>query len=209
MQPSFLIENNFDTTLICGIDEAGRGPLAGPVVASCFLMNKNIILDKINDSKKLSKKTRLTIYESLILQSKFGIGVVDQEVIDKINILEATKLAMKMAYQDFCRKHNIYPQILLVDGNFMPFNICDQIKKIVPVIKGDQKSYTIASASIIAKEYRDKIMLKYDHDFPQYGFNKHFGYGTKFHLENIKKNGICKIHRRSFEPIKSMLYASN
>ena len=205
MQPSFLIEKNFDTSLICGIDEAGRGPLAGPVVASCVMLNQNDFLAEINDSKKLSKNLRKKIYNDLKNNCKFGIGVVDEKIIDKINILEATKLAMLQAYQDFCKKYDLFPKIILVDGNFKPFNLQDELLQIEPIIKGDQKSYSIASASIIAKEYRDEIMLNYHQKFPVYNFDKHNGYGTKNHLENIKKYGICDIHRKTFEPIKSIL----
>lgn len=205
MQPSFLIEKNFDTSLICGIDEAGRGPLAGPVVASCVMLNQDNFLAEINDSKKLSKNLRKKIYNDLINNCKFGVGVVDEKIIDEINILEATKLAMLRAYQDFCKKNNVFPKIILVDGNFKPFNLQDELLEIQAIVKGDQKSYSIASASIIAKEYRDEIMLNYHQKFPVYNFDKHNGYGTQNHLENIKKYGICDIHRKTFEPIKSIL----
>jgi|688.fasta_scaffold840909_2 ribonuclease HII len=205
MQPSFLIEKNFDTSLICGIDEAGRGPLAGPVVASCVMLNQNNYLSEINDSKKLSKNLRKKIYNDLKINCKFGVGVVDEKIIDEINILEATKLAMLRAYQDFCRKYNLFPKIILVDGNFKPFDLRDELLEIQAIVKGDQKSYSIASASIIAKEYRDEIMLNYHQKFPVYNFDKHNGYGTQNHLENIKKYGICDIHRKTFEPIKSTL----
>jgi ribonuclease HII len=205
MQPSFLIENNFETNLICGIDEVGRGPLAGPVVACCYLMNKNLDNLNINDSKKLSKRNRQKIYQYLINNEKFAIGVVGQEKIDKINILQATLLAMKIAYENFCEKYQIYPQIILVDGNISPFAKTDNILQIIPVVKGDQKSNTIACASIIAKEYRDNLMEQYHQKFPDYEFNKHYGYGTKLHLERIQKFGVCEIHRQSFEPIKSIL----
>ena len=205
MQPSFLIEKNFDTSLICGIDEAGRGPLAGPVVASCVMLNQNNFLSEINDSKKLSKNLRKKIYNDLKINCKFGIGVVNEKIIDEINILEATKLAMLRAYQDFCKKNNLFPKIILVDGNFKPFDLRDELLEIQAIVKGDQKSYSIASASIIAKEYRDEIMLNYHQKFPVYNFDKHNGYGTQNHLENIKKYGICDIHRKTFEPIKSIL----
>lgn len=205
MQPSFLIEKNFDTSLICGIDEAGRGPLAGPVVASCVMLNQNNFSAEINDSKKLSKNVRKKIYNDLKINCKFGVGVVDEKIIDAINILEATKLAMLRAYQDFCKKNNLFPKIILVDGNFKPFNLQDELLEIQAIVKGDQKSYSIASASIIAKEYRDEIMLNYHQKFPVYNFDKHNGYGTQNHLENIKKYGICDIHRKTFEPIKSIL----
>ena len=204
MQPSFLIENNFDTNLICGIDEAGRGPLAGPVVACCVLMNKDFIFHEINDSKKISKKNRLKIYEFLINNCQYGIGIVDEKTIDKINILQATKLAMLRAFENFLSKYNLPIAIIIVDGNIAPFNPCHNLTKILPIIKGDQKSLTIAAASIIAKEHRDQIMQDYHQIYPLYGFDKHSGYGTKFHLEAIQKFGICDIHRRSFVPIKTL-----
>jgi len=205
MQPTFLIENNFDTKIICGIDEAGRGPLAGPVVACTFLVNKEKILPKVNDSKKISKILRQKIYHNLISNHQYGIGVVDNHEIDRINILQATKLAMKISYENFCHKYQINPDILLVDGNFIPFEKNQNLQEILPIIKGDQKSISIACASIIAKEYRDNIMDTYHEKYPEYGFKKHYGYGTKNHIDNIQKNGICSIHRLSFEPIKSML----
>jgi ribonuclease HII len=162
-------------------------------------------LSEINDSKKLSKNLRKKIYNDLKNNCKFGVGVVDEKIIDEINILEATKLAMLRAYQDFCKKNNLFPKIILVDGNFRPFNLQDELLEIQAIVKGDQKSYSIASASIIAKEYRDEIMLNYHQKFPLYNFDKHNGYGTKNHVENIEKYGICDIHRKTFEPIKSIL----
>ncbi|MFZ9180849.1 MAG: ribonuclease HII [Rickettsiales bacterium] len=205
MQPTFLIENNFDTKIICGIDEAGRGPLAGPVVACTFLVDRNKILPEVNDSKKISKTKRLKIFENLINNHKYGIGIVDNAQIDEINILQATKLAMEISCDNFYEKYGISPDILLVDGNMVPFAKKLNIQEILPIIKGDQKSISIACASIIAKEVRDDIMNKYHQKFPNYEFNKHYGYGTKKHIENINKFGISAIHRRSFEPIKSIV----
>ena len=205
MQPTFLIENNFDTKIICGIDEAGRGPLAGPVVACTFLVDRNKILPEVNDSKKISKTKRLKIFENLINNHKYGIGIVDNAQIDEINILQATKLAMEISCDNFYEKYGISPDILLVDGNMVPFAKKLNIQEILPIIKGDQKSISIACASIIAKEVRDDIMNKYHQKFPDYEFNKHYGYGTKKHIENINKFGISAIHRRSFEPIKSIV----
>ena len=205
MQPTFLIENNFDTKIICGIDEAGRGPLAGPVVACTFLVDRNKILPEVNDSKKISKTKRLKIFENLINNHKYGIGIVDNAQIDEINILQATKLAMEISCDNFYEKYGVSPDILLVDGNMVPFTKKLNIREILPIIKGDQKSISIACASIIAKEVRDDIMNKYHQKFPNYEFNKHYGYGTKKHIENINKFGISAIHRRSFEPIKSIV----
>ncbi len=206
MQPNFSFENNYENSIIVGIDEAGRGPLAGPVVASCVLLNRDNYPEKINDSKKISPKKRQEIFLQLKNVASFGIGVVDEKIIDEINILQASKLAMRLAYEDFVKKYQIFPQIILVDGNFIPFKKSAKIMEILPIVKGDQKSLSIAAASIIAKETRDAIMEEIHEEFPQYGFNCHAGYPTQNHVENIKKYGICKFHRKSFNPIKSMFY---
>ncbi len=205
MQPDFSIENIYQNFLVAGIDEAGRGPLAGPVVASCVILNQKNYPLKINDSKKLSKNQRQKIFTELQKNSKFGIGIVDEKIIDKINILEATKLAMRLAYLDLQKKYGLAIQIILVDGNFIPFVKQDQIIEILPIVKGDSKSLSIAAASIIAKETRDKAMNDLDKKYPQFGFAKHAGYPTKFHVEKIHEFGICEFHRKSFQPIKSML----
>jgi len=183
--------------LIGGIDEAGRGPLAGPVVASVVILPRYTQIPGINDSKKLSplQRERLskTILETII---DWGIGIVDEQTIDEINILQATYLAMEKAVQSMRLK----PHFLLVDGHKIPHLDIPQ----KPIIKGDQLSISIAAASILAKVIRDRMMIEYDNEFPNYGFAQHKGYGTESHIEAIKKYGICKIHRRSFEPIKSM-----
>lgn len=207
--PNFSIENSHNNLLVAGIDEAGRGPLAGPVVASCVILDQSNLPNKINDSKKLSPKLRKEIFLELKDKSQFGIGIVSEKKIDEINILQATKLAMFLAYQDLCKKYQIYPQIILVDGNFAPFDEQDKIEKIIPIVKGDQKSLSIAAASIIAKETRDEIMTILHQEFPDYGWNKNAGYPTKGHVENIKKFGISKFHRLSFEPIKSLKNENN
>jgi ribonuclease HII len=209
MQPSFLTENLYEKMLVCGIDEAGRGPLAGPVVAGCVILNKNSLIEGINDSKKLSKTKRRKIFTNLTKTAFFGVGIVDEKIIDKINILNATKLAMHRAFVDLQNKYKIFPEIILVDGNFIPFDLQDQIKEIIPIVKGDSKSLSIAAASIVAKETRDQIMEDLHQKYPQFQFNKHAGYPTKAHVENIKKFGISPIHRQSFEPIKSMLNENN
>jgi ribonuclease HII len=208
-RPNFLIENSYEDLIVTGIDEAGRGPIAGPVVAACIILDRKNYPKEINDSKKLSKNLRRKIYQELIENSCFGIGVVDEKKIDEINILQATKLAMVLAYQDLCAKYKIFPQVVLVDGNFIPFAQRDQIYEIISVVKGDQKSLSIAAASIIAKETRDKIMLELHQKFPQYGWDKNAAYPTKFHVERVKEFGICQFHRRSFEPIKSLVNESN
>lgn len=207
--PSYEIEKKYKNKIVVGIDEAGRGPIAGPVVASLAFLESDFlnseICKKINDSKKISKKKRAEIYDYLIKNIKFGVGIVDEKTIDEINILNATKLAMKRAYEDFVKKYNIFCEIILVDGNFSPFEKADKIAEILPIVKGDQKSLSIAAASIIAKEKRDEIMLKLHQKYPQFGWDKNSAYPTKGHMEIVKKTGFCEFHRKSFEPIKSML----
>lgn len=183
---------------IVGIDEAGRGPLAGPVVAACVNIPRKVLVENVNDSKKVSPSKRLKAFKELITHSKisFGVGIVSTQEIDQINILQASLLAMKLAYQN-CQ---IKADLALIDGSInLKLGIDSE-----PMIKGDSRSYLIAAASIIAKETRDQIMLEYDKKWPEYGFAKHKGYGTKLHREAIFKYGICDIHRKSFEPIKSM-----
>ncbi len=211
--PNFLIEAKYHPKIIAGIDEAGRGPLAGPVVAACVILNKESIPKNINDSKKLSKKQRSEVFAEIKNNAYFGIGIVSEKIIDQINILQATKLAMQNAYLDLCKKYDIFAEIVLFDGNFVAFDKefdkTMNLSATESIIKGDSKSLSIAAASIIAKQSRDQIMLKLHQEFPDYGFDKNQAYGTKFHLEKIKKIGICKYHRLSFEPIKSMVKYRN
>ncbi len=209
MQPNFLIENTYPNLIVAGIDEAGRGPIAGPVVASCVVLNPDNFPTKINDSKKLSKKQRQEIFLELKIKAQFGIGIVNEKIIDKINILQATKLAMLQAFLDLQNKYKIFPQIVLVDGNFAPFAKQNAVLEILPIIKGDTKSLSIAAASIIAKETRDEIMRDLDKKYPQFNFAKHAGYPTKLHIKKVIEFGICEFHRQSFEPIKSILNANN
>ena len=209
MQPSFSIENLHKNFLVSGIDEAGRGPLAGPVVAACVILDRDNLIAGINDSKKLSKKQRKKIFLELREKVKFGVGIIDEKTIDRVNILEATKLAMLAAYLDLQKKYNLFCEVILVDGNFKPFVKRDKILEIIPIIRGDQKSLSIAAASIIAKETRDEIMENLHQEYPQFGFNKNAGYGTKFHIAAIRKFGICRHHRKSFEPIKGLNNANN
>ena len=205
ISPNFSIENQYPNLISVGIDEAGRGPICGPVVAACVILNQNDCPQKINDSKKLSKSLRKKIFAELQQKSQFGIGIVDEKKIDEINILQATKLAMFLAYQNLCHKYHIQPQIILVDGNFTPFVKQDKVSEIIAVVKGDQKSLSIAAASIIAKETRDQIMLDLHQKFPNYSWDKNSGYPTKLHIDKVKEFGICEFHRKSFEPIKSKL----
>lgn len=203
--PDFSIENSFKNLVVAGIDEAGRGPLAGPVVAACVILDRKNFPLKINDSKKISPKFRHKIFMELKEKSHFGIGIVEAKIIDEINILQATKLAMLRAYEDLCCKYSINPQIILVDGNFVPFELQNGLEKIEAIVKGDQKSMSIAAASILAKETRDEIMRNLHQKFPKYGWDKNSAYPTKLHVDRIHQFGICEFHRKSFEPIKSLV----
>lgn len=189
------IENEFyqkEMNFICGIDEAGRGPLAGPVVVASVIMPKDSMIEGVNDSKKLSEKKRESIYEQIIEEAiSYGVGIVGQEEIDALNILNATKKALTMSLQEL----KVRPDMILVDA----LEKIDTLQ--IPyqsIIKGDAKAYSIAAASIIAKVTRDRIMRQWDEVYPQYGFLGHKGYGTKAHIEAIKEYGICPLHRRSF-----------
>jgi ribonuclease HII len=183
---------------IVGIDEAGRGPLAGPVVAVALNWGDADIIDGIKDSKKLSEKKRLVLFDKILDSAlDIGIGIVHEHKIDEINILEATYLAMRKAVGSLKNK----PDLLLVDGNRADIHHIKQKN----IIKGDSLSYTIACASIIAKVTRDLMMIQYSKIFPEYGFEKHKGYGTKFHIKMIKEKFSCPIHRKSFKPISNYL----
>ncbi|MGE6631383.1 ribonuclease HII [Bacillus sp. NPDC077027] len=182
-------------TIIAGIDEAGRGPLAGPVVAASVILKENRTLLGLNDSKQLSEKKRIEFYH--LIQDEaldIGIGIVDADTIDEINIYEASRLAMVRAVQHLTHT----PDYLLVDAMTLPIE-CQQEK----IIKGDAKSVSIAAASCIAKVTRDRMMEDYARKYPEYQFEKHKGYGTKEHLAAIKKHGLTPIHRTSFAPIRS------
>ncbi|MBP7320075.1 MAG: ribonuclease HII [Lachnospiraceae bacterium] len=176
---------------ICGIDEVGRGPFAGPVVAAAVILPKNSNLLYINDSKKLSEKKREELFEEIQKEAvAIGIGCVGPQIIDQINILQATYEAMRQAVGNLC----IEPDLLLNDAVVIPGLPMKQ----VPIIKGDAKSISIGAASIIAKVTRDRMMEQYEILFPEYGFSSNKGYGTKEHIEAIKENGMTPIHRRSF-----------
>lgn len=181
---------------ICGIDEAGRGPLAGPVVAGAVILPENPKILYLNDSKKLSEKKREELFDVIMDQAvAVGVGIVGPQRIDEINILQATYEAMRQAIE----KLDIVPQILLNDAVLIPDVIIPQ----VPIIKGDAKSVSIAAASIIAKVTRDRMMREYDKLMPEYGFAGHKGYGSAAHIEAIKKYGPSPIHRATF--IKNFL----
>jgi ribonuclease HII len=196
LEPSYKFDQAYETPII-GVDEVGRGPLAGPVISAAIILNKEKIPEGINDSKKLSKKKREVINEELISQHSFAIGIASVEEIDKINILQASLLAMKRAVLNL----NIKPQTILVDGNKLP----DLEYNMYPIIKGDSKSISIAAASIIAKVYRDKLMQDLSLQYPGYYWEKNSGYGTKQHLLALNNLGVTPIHRKSFAPIYNML----
>ena len=189
-------------TSIAGIDEAGRGPLAGPVVVGCVIMPRDSMIEGVNDSKKVSEKKREKLYDLIIDESiAYGVGIISQEEIDRINILNATKEGLKMAIKEMEKnlqeRHREIekPEIILVDAltkidtDHIPYK---------SIIKGDSKSYSIAAASIVAKVTRDRIMRQWDEVYPMYGFAKHKGYGTAAHIAAIKEYGLCPLHRRSF-----------
>lgn len=177
---------------VCGIDEAGRGPLAGPVVVASVIMPKDSMIEGINDSKKISEKKREKLYELIINQAiSYNVGIADQKEIDKVNILNATKACVTESIKGL----DIKPDIVLVDA-LNGIDTCNIPYK--SIIKGDEKSYSIAAASIIAKVTRDRIMRQWGEIYPIYGFEKHKGYGTSAHISSIKENGICPLHRLSF-----------
>ena len=179
--------------LICGIDEAGRGPLAGPVYAAAVILPDGCEIEGLNDSKKLTEKKREALFDVVKQKALYwGIGSADEKEIDEINILQATFLAMRRAVENM----GVKPDLALVDGNQKP-HIADGIEE-VTVIKGDAKSMSIAAASILAKVSRDRFMLEISEKYPEYEFPKHKGYGTKLHYEKIAEYGISDIHRKSF-----------
>ncbi len=178
-------------SVICGIDEAGRGPLAGPVCAAAVILPEGCVIDGVNDSKKLTEKKREALFD--VIKEKalaYSIAVADEKEIDEINILQATYLAMRRAFDEL----NIKPDMALVDGNRDPM-LGVPTKTI---IKGDASSMSIAAASILAKVTRDRFMLEMDEKYPEYQFAKHKGYGTKLHYEMLEKYGASEIHRITF-----------
>ena len=193
MKNTLEIENNCiekGYKLIAGVDEAGRGPLAGPVVSACVIMPLDDIIEGVDDSKKLSEKKRDLLFDKIVEKAiAYKISVVSEKVIDEINILNATKMSMKECIEGM----EIKPDIVLVDAVKLEMEV-----PCVPTIHGDALSYSIAAASILAKVSRDRIMQEYDKVYPQYLFAKHKGYGTKMHIEAIKEHGSCEIHRKTF-----------
>ena len=182
--------------LIAGVDEVGRGPLAGPVVAAAVILPENCKIPGLNDSKKIPKSKHHAIYQAVLDQAlSVGIGIKDNQVIDQVNIYEATKLAMLEAIQELDPR----PQHLLIDAMKLDLPIPQ-----TSIIKGDANSLSIAAASIVAKVTRDQMMEEFDREYPGYDFAQNAGYGTANHLDGLHQLGVTPIHRRSFEPVKSM-----
>ncbi|MFC4320200.1 ribonuclease HII [Litchfieldia salsa] len=188
---------NKGISYIAGIDEVGRGPLAGPVVAAAVILPKNFFLPGLDDSKKISEQKREELFQQITSQAvTFGIGIIDAKKIDEVNIYQATKLAMKQAIL----KLSIKPEHLLIDAMEIQVDIPQ-----TSIIKGDSKSYSIAAGSIIAKVTRDRLMRRVAIDYPQYGFEKHMGYGTGMHFNALNTFGVTEYHRRSYSPVQQLL----
>lgn len=189
-QENELRKKGFKT--ICGIDEAGRGPLAGPVVVASVIMPEDSMIEGVNDSKKVSEKKREKLYDQILEEAiSYGVGIIGQDEIDEINILNATKKGLTLSLKELTVK----PDLIIVDA----LTHIDTLG--IPyesIIKGDAKCYSIAAASIIAKVTRDRIMREWDKVYPEYGFEQHKGYGTAKHIATIKEYGLCPIHRKSF-----------
>ena len=190
----YSIENEYREkgfNIICGVDEAGRGPLAGPVYAAAVILPSDCVIEGLNDSKKLTEKKREALFDEIKEKAlAYGIASADEKEIDEINILNATFLAMKRAIASL----SVKPDLALIDGNQKPHTDIEE----VTVIKGDAKSMSIAAASVLAKVSRDRFMLEMAEKYPQYEFSRHKGYGTKLHYEKIAQYGVCDIHRRTF-----------
>lgn len=196
-----VFDNSFLTKkikLIAGVDEAGRGPIAGPVVAAAVIFEKNVYHPQINDSKKLNENMRENLYEWIIQNCiSYAVSIINHDVIDEINILQATLRAMKTAVEEL----EVQPNLILIDGN-KSFSVND--KEIKTIVRGDSKSFSIAAASILAKVTRDRIMREAAIKFPEYLWDKNKGYPTKAHIDAIKNYGITPLHRKSF--LKNIIY---
>lgn len=187
-----IYNNDSNIRYICGIDEAGRGPLAGPVVVASVIMPKDSMIEWVNDSKKVTEKRREELYDKIINESiAYGIGIVDEKEIDELNILNATKKGLTESIKEL----QVKPDLIMVDALH---DINTLQIPYMSLIKGDAKCYSIAAASILAKVTRDRIMRKYDELYPEYGFAGHKGYGTSAHIAKIKEIGPCPIHRKTF-----------
>ena len=191
------MKNRKNFKIIAGVDEVGRGCLAGPVVSAAVILKKGVLIKNLKDSKKLTFEQRIEVSKDIKKNSFFSIGVASVKEIEKLNILQASLLSMKRAILSLSRK----PDLILVDGIFAPqvFNKCKT------VVKGDEKIKCISAASILAKVYRDKIMIKMSKKYKNYSWNKNFGYGTKQHILGLKKFGLTTMHRKNFSPIHKML----
>ena len=183
--------------ITAGVDEVGRGCLAGPVVSSAVVLKETVNISMLKDSKKISFKKRIEIAEHIKLNSIYAIGTASVEEILKINILQATLLSMKRAIDQL----SVKPELILIDGNFAP----QGLKNFKTIINGDEKVKSISAASIIAKVYRDQLMIKLSEKFQNYAWERNFGYGTKAHMEGLKKFGVTSHHRKGFKPIHKML----
>ena len=183
--------------ITAGVDEVGRGCLAGPVVSAAVILKQGIDLSLLKDSKKIAFKKRLEISKHIKLNSIYAVGMASVEEILKINILQAALLSMKRAINQL----SIKPELILIDGNFAPTGL----KNFKTIINGDEKDKSISAASIVAKVYRDKLMIKLSEKFQNYAWERNFGYGTKAHMEGLKKFGITSHHRKSFKPIHKIL----
>ena len=192
-----ILKNLKKFKIIAGVDEVGRGCLAGPVVSAAVILKKGVQIKNLKDSKKLTFEQRIEVSKNIKKNSFFSMGVASVKEIEKLNILQASLLSMKRAILSLSRK----PDLILVDGIFAPqvFNKCKT------VVKGDEKIKCISAASILAKVYRDKIMIKMSKKYKNYSWNKNFGYGTKQHILGLKKFGLTTMHRKNFAPIHKML----
>lgn len=195
-KPDFSIEEIY-SGVVAGVDEAGRGPWAGPVVAAAVIARRNTTPKGINDSKKLSHSKRESLFQAIMDNCEVGIGIASPEEIDEMNILQATMLSMQRAVELLPK----VPDIALIDGNKTPKLNCNSIA----IIKGDSKSLSIAAASIVAKVTRDRIMHKLSEEFPHYKWDKNSGYGTSDHQQALDKYGITKHHRKSYKPIAKFI----
>lgn len=195
-------ENNLyaqNINYIGGVDEVGRGPLIGPVVASCVVLPKDFVLEGLNDSKKLSEKKRDMFYDYIIKYAlAYGVGIIGPEIIDEVNIYEASKLAMIEAINQV--KQQLPLEHVLIDAMPLDLDIDS-----TSIIKGDAKSISIAAASVVAKVTRDRMMYELDEKYPEYGFAKHKGYPTKLHLQKLKEHGLIEGYRKTYGPVKEIL----
>lgn len=203
-RPDISFEDRFDG-IVCGLDEAGRGPLAGPVVAACVYIpaaaRRESFWSQVNDSKKLSGKKRVALYDLIVSHTHYGIAEASTQEIDEINILQASLLAMSRSLDAMSSSFSINPALALVDGNRAPKLSC----AVQTVVKGDSISLSIAAASILAKVTRDRIMNDLCRKFPVYGWSRNAGYGTAEHLQAINDHGVTNHHRRSFAPVRAVM----